>query len=448
MVHIESIENALSVGDFVVVLCDTIACSTPSSEGTPKKHKIGRIIDINDSGEKCHLNWWIRPSEEPILSPYVPTLSPTSSCQFIVACEVPEIVQTVNCEWVVASDVVDVAFVFHIDTVANLSFDCYGMRNGFVCRFRFQQEEGSDGGGVILETLSCEAHAPFGGKQVLKSNGDDRTAHEQTVCVSYSSRIWYGLQSIRRHMLDPILNRVAQLQSTSQSVSGYASIEAFVYLYRNVKKGRVHFMTVNRCQTLRWPDLSVSNQRKRWDVALLRIDTKEALEELKGTLGVRSGVGIRKRLFGRSERIMAQTGDVANFVTFVTPEDDSSLEDDNEEQHVSLRTRKQGIDFVYFLESSTLSLRVRFQRTSVNHEVIQNYLSEVSVGLRSNIDSPINISVGTPFLFEGKVLFVSQVDVSNDIIVGYEENSVGSTIGEPYLLTYAQALQGIREYSL
>ena len=70
MVHIESIENALSVGDFVVVLCDAIACSTPSSEGTPKKHKIGRIIDINDSGEKCHLNWWIRPSEEPILSPY------------------------------------------------------------------------------------------------------------------------------------------------------------------------------------------------------------------------------------------------------------------------------------------------------------------------------------------------------------------------------------------
>ena len=145
---------------------------------------------------------------------------------------------------------------------------------------------------------------------------------------------------------------------------------------------------------------------------------------------------------------MAQTGDVANFVTFVTPEDDSSLEDDNEEQLVSLRTRKQGIDFVYFLESSTLSLRVRFQQTSVNHEVIQNYLLEVLVGLCLNIDSPINISVGTPFLFEGKVLFVSQVDVSNDIIVGYEESSDGSTIGEPYLLTYAQALQGIREYSL
>ena len=79
MVHIESIDNALSVGDFVVVLCDTIACSTPSSEGTPKKHKFGRIIDINNSGEKCHLNWWIRHSEEPILSPYIPTLFPTSS---------------------------------------------------------------------------------------------------------------------------------------------------------------------------------------------------------------------------------------------------------------------------------------------------------------------------------------------------------------------------------
>jgi hypothetical protein len=51
----------------------------------------------------------------------------------------------------------------------------------------------------------------------------------------------------------------------------------------------------------------------------------------------------------------------------------SSLEDDNEEQHVSLHC--VGIHFVYFLESSILSLRVHFQKTSVNDEVIQNYIS-------------------------------------------------------------------------
>ncbi len=39
-----------------------------------------------------------------------------------------------------ALDVVDIGFVFHMDTVANLSFDCYGVRNGFVCRFWYQQE--------------------------------------------------------------------------------------------------------------------------------------------------------------------------------------------------------------------------------------------------------------------------------------------------------------------
>jgi hypothetical protein len=87
------------------------------------------------------VNWWIKPSEEPIISPHIPTVSPTR-CQFIVACGVPELVQTMDCKWVLASDVVNIAFVFHIDTVANLSFDCYGMRNGFFCRFRYNKGAG------------------------------------------------------------------------------------------------------------------------------------------------------------------------------------------------------------------------------------------------------------------------------------------------------------------
>ena len=116
----------LSVGDFVVISCDATSCSTASSEDTCKKLNVGRIIDIDDDRVKCRVNWWIKPSEEPIISPHIPTVSPTS-CQFIVACGVPELVQTMDYEWVLASDVVNIAFVFHIDTVANLSFDCYGM---------------------------------------------------------------------------------------------------------------------------------------------------------------------------------------------------------------------------------------------------------------------------------------------------------------------------------
>jgi hypothetical protein len=193
----------------------------------------------------------------------------------------------------------------------------------------------------------------------------------------------------------------------------------------------------------------VSSASKTWDVALLRIDTKEALSELKGTIGVRAGIGIRKRLFGRHERVLAMAGDVTNFVTLLNDEEDSSSDDG---RPPTLRTRKQGIDFVYFLESSTMSVRIRFQRTSVKDEVVQEYLTDASKGLRTTYNNTTtgaaHISVGTPFQFDGKVLFVSQVDILNNIVVGYEENNDGSSFGDPYLINYAQALEGIRQYSL
>jgi hypothetical protein len=120
-VHIDSIETALSVGDFVVV------CSPISTSG---KSYVGRIININKDREKCYVNWWIDPSVVPILSPSISS----TDFQFIVVCDVPEVLQSVDCCWVDASDVLSVAFVFHVNTVANCSFDCYGMRNAFFCR--------------------------------------------------------------------------------------------------------------------------------------------------------------------------------------------------------------------------------------------------------------------------------------------------------------------------
>jgi hypothetical protein len=69
-------------------------------------------------------------------------------------------------------------------------------------------------------------------------------------------------------------------------------------------------------------------------------------------------------------------GDVTNFATLVNDDNDSSLGDDPG-SCPSLCTYNQGIDFVYFLELSTLSVCVRFQRTSVYEEVAQEHLKEV-----------------------------------------------------------------------
>jgi hypothetical protein len=66
--HIESIASALSVGDFVVISCDATSGSTASSEdSTCKQLNVGKIIDIDDDRVKCRVNWWIKPSEEPII---------------------------------------------------------------------------------------------------------------------------------------------------------------------------------------------------------------------------------------------------------------------------------------------------------------------------------------------------------------------------------------------
>jgi hypothetical protein len=433
MVHIDLIETALSVGDFVVV------CSPISTSG---KSCVGRIIDINKDREKCYVNWWIDPSVVPILSPHIPSISSTDF-QFIVACDVPEVLQSVDCCWVDASDVISVAFVFHVDTVANCSFDCYGMRNAFFCRYRYCIKLDND---VVLEDLSAGTHTPFGNMREMGQN----VTTKKNVCmpVSYPSRVWYGLLSIRQLLLDPLLNRQAQHQkSNCQSVSGYASFEAFLHLYRGVTNATVHFLEVKRCRTLRWPDLSLSSVSMTWDVALLRIRSKEALAELQKTIGVRAGIGIRKRLFGKHERVLANTEDIANIVVF----DEEELDDDDSSPP-RLRTREQGIDFVFFVGSSTMSVRVRYQREPLNDKIVKEYLKDVSAGLRNTSmedgGRKQHISIGTPFLYNGKVMFVSQVDLPNDIVVGYEEARDGSQYGDPTLINYDEALDSIKQYCL
>jgi hypothetical protein len=145
--YVDSVETALSVGDFVVVNSTILAS---------RKSVVGRIIDIDKEREKCLLNWWNDPSVFPILSPHLPSISSTDF-QFIVACSVPELLQSVDCCWIDASDVLNVAFVFHVESVGNCSFDCYGMRNAFFCRYRYRIQSDDD---VVMEALSAATHTP------------------------------------------------------------------------------------------------------------------------------------------------------------------------------------------------------------------------------------------------------------------------------------------------
>jgi hypothetical protein len=436
MIYVDSVETALSVGDFVVV------SSTISASG---KRVVGRIIDIDKEREKCLLNWWNYPSAFPILSPHIPSVSSTDF-QFIVACSVPELLQSVDCCWINASDVLDVAFVFHVESVGNCSFDCYGMRNAFFCRYRYRIQLDDD---VEMEALSAATHAPFGNMRNMGTNIG--TQKRVMMPVSYPSRVWYGLMSMRQVLLDPMLNRTAQHQTTNnQSLSAYTSVEAFLHLTRGVTNSTLHFLEVKRCRTLRWPDLSLSSVSNTWDVALLRIRSSEALAELRQTIGIRAGVGIRKRLFGKHERVLGCNEDIANIVVF------AEESDDEEDTHSPrLRTREQGIDFVFFVSSSTMSVRVRYQREALRHEIVKEYLRDASVGMRSTGSVPAagevpikeHIRIGTPFLYNAKVLFVSQVDILNDIVVGYEEKS-GSQYGEPAIICYDDALHAIQLYCL
>jgi hypothetical protein len=186
-------------------------------------------------------------------------------------------------------------------------------------------------------------------------------------------------------------------------------------------------------------------------VALLRIRSSEALAELRQTIGIRGGAGIRNILFGKHARVLGCNEDIANIVVF------AEESDDEEDTHSPrLQTREQGIDFVFFVSSSTMSVRVRYQREALWHEIVKEYLRDASVGMRSSTGSvpaagevPIkeHIRIGTPFLYNGKVLFVSQVDIPNDIVVGYKEKS-GSQYGELAIISYDDALHAIQLYYL
>ena len=97
-------------------------------------------------------------------------------------------------------------------------------------------------------------------------------------------------------------------------------------------------------------------------------------------------------------------------------------------------------------------VRVRYQREALQNEVVQEYLREASVGLQStgtvdagDVPRKEYIGIGTPFLYNGKVLFVSQVDIPNDIVIGYEEKR-GSQYGEPAIISHDEALHAIQLY--
>ena len=90
---------------------------------------------------------------------------------------------------------------------------------------------------------------------------------------------------------------------------------------------------------------------------------------MREIIGIRAGVGIRKRLFGKHAKVLARNEDIANILVF------ADEESDDEEDSISprLRTKEQGIDFVFYVASSTMSVRVRYQREALQNEVVQEY---------------------------------------------------------------------------
>jgi hypothetical protein len=379
----------MTVGDFVIA---------NRRQGSSVVRSVCVIREVEQPA--VQVSWYLTP-EELRKEGYLELPNPLSVEDYgnLVKCRVKEVCEicSVSSASISVNDVVDLAFVFHADTLEKEYVNCAGMIRVFFTRYRCQRD-----GRLVLVTE--HAHAPF-----------SRYAME-----SFPSRIWFFILDVK-HTVEKMFSDTRQYQCCRKMEQLKCSLECwlfFCFVMNNSGAVVVHF---NRRYTEKhlYCDLSLCSAAHQKYLQLIRLDTTTAMNCARNLFGLTFGLGSRNRAPKKGDSaVRLHHGDIVNVVAV----EDRNAAADRFVEFVG----SQGIDFIFDRRSRTVKIRARYSSCLAQNNNIRELLhlenDNLPAARELNRDMLSTVVQGTYFMRDDVLLQVVAVDGNNVIVEEAEHN--------------------------
>jgi hypothetical protein len=193
------------------------------------------------------------------------------------------------------SSVVDVAFVFHAQTLENHWVNCAGMDKVRFTRF-------------LIDSNNC----------LVEIHPNDYLPFRLNVPESYPSRLWYSIIMLKEK-LSGILNQKAQQRKASLNL--FFPLESWTYLCRQFLPIllSIDFIKV-KSKPYQYCDLSLITKSSAVQFSMLRTSNPCIIERARKIFGVTCGIGCRNLPPSKGEVVRKiQHGDNINVVDINSP---------------------------------------------------------------------------------------------------------------------------------
>jgi len=391
-VFIQCMHATLNVGDFVMarqgesdVLC-----------------KITSVINPL----KVKVQWWLG-RDNPYFSQNGRSLPPTLNssmypnvtlCQLIECFEVVNYYSTIETVYIV-----DLAFIFHVDTVEHHWVNCCGMVRVFFTQFKYINDQ--------WISVSGQHHSPF-----CYDYGE-----------SYPCRIWYSILNVVER-INKLMSYKQQLQYLKRSDTAFFPYESWCFIYRVLaREQNRHFSNRTIAKKLIYPDLSLRKSRVTNQLVSIHISTPADMAKARQLFGRTFCVGCRNdfpSVLAPSRKLLET--DVVNLVNV----------DGN-----ATAMEEHCVDFVFDVDVQRLRLQVRYDCVGGNNDYVRELLN-----FTRPRDSEIDLNTlpeiqrDTRFIMDGVLVKVIAVTEDRQVLV---ERTTGNHIQSR--LTFDDALRLIIE---
>ena len=394
MILIPALNNAVAFnGDFLLA-------SSSDAAGIPTVCRVVQAVNT----EELIVTWLL--TREQILQRLnlePPPTVPIEIYNNVFQCKVQELFEVRSSfETIRIGSILDIAFVFHIQTLESKLPNCAGMTRVFFVRYFY------DNG---LVELHSNDHAPF----------------SQVIIDSYPSRIWYTIADVKEKV-EKCLNDKRQYQMCKKMQSTPCSLEAWTFLAINLVRGGAIVIQFSRRITKKHLhcDLSLSTSTEKQPFTLIRIDSCQSMSCARNIFGLTFGIGVRNRPPNKGEDpVRLHYGDVINVVDVASNNYDNvpDVRPERRNEFVS----SQGVDFIYDKLLRLLKIRVRYSKSNANNPLVKEALHLSNLrnppAIINELDRWVShVNPGTYFAtVDGKMASVVRVD-GNNVFIFIEDN--------------------------
>jgi hypothetical protein len=403
----------ITVGDFVI---SKRRCCRGAIGDSSAVRSVALVQEVQSSAVK--VTWWLTldklRNEGYLETPPPPAMNDYSNllkCRSKEVCELRSEMAAIN-----TNGIVDIAFIFHADTLEKEFINCAGMNRVYFTCYQYQP----DG---RLSYINRHAHSPF----------------SLTTIESFPSRMWHFILDVK-HNVEKMFNDTKQYHSCKKMVQMKCSLESWHFFCFLMTNSGAVVVNYHQCYTERnlYCDLSLGSSSYHKYLQLIHLDTEATMNWARNLFGLTFGIGSRNRAPKKGDDpVTLHFGDIVNLALVR----DRFVLRDRFRDFVG----SQGIDFIFDKNARTLKIRARYSPCLAQSNDVAITLRQAHDNLlppRERIPNNLvnNVVAGTFFMREGLLLEVIAVDGNNVIVEEAEENS------NQYTLDIYEAAQLINDY--